>query len=791
MATRRKSSSTSWTGKALLGAVSVLGSGPRSDELFSDSKLLTTAARDLVLDSLYRKWMPASECTLDAIARHLPDPAPRGAHGLLDGEALFHFAEDAEALIDYTVAVDAGAGAGAPAVEVSRSVKGRKSHGAYFTPHDLAAYMVDQCLAPVLEACDGPTSDLLKIRVLDPAMGTGRFLLAAAERIAGEAAAGERDEILDLRRRVSRSCLFGIDRSGFAVRAARYLLGLFAGDERSLDFDFLRQGDSLVSEAAARDFDEAGGFPEAFFPGKAAPDAAFDAIVGNPPYVAAKNEPSSFLARHKGRSGQSDHYLLFIHKYVAKKYLRARGAVSFVVPDPLLCRGNAEGARQRLLDEVDLARLIHAKGLFPEAGVANAIFLGRRPAAESGAGDGVSSDGVSGDGVSGDGVSGDRRSYSSVRVHRLETREECRRLFDDGPKKETLFTRDVPVEFFRRSPGNEFRYLLAGGAESLLERLDTTRPPLADVGVVVRSLGSVARSRGAIFRGEEIGKEKVRSLAGGSCAGGVPILVGGESISPFVLRDDGLLIPEKAVRKDLSRYRRQKILLQKSTGRLVAALDTKGFVFPQSVYGVLVDDPRIGNAFLLAQLNSHLLNYTLHVMFTGYKLVQPQIEIEDIRRLPVIVPEFEESTEARLPSLETAKGLYRQFLDTEDPGWVLEYLEESLKLGPHKGSALIHDLLDYLGARLIDASAGGGDGKGERSPLEWLIDLMIYRICGLKVDEIELVEGFFGDDPATDGFQEVEAAAAQLGAEDPERRDPSLWRKEAPHLYGGETECTS
>jgi len=775
MATCRKSSSTNWAGKALLGAVSVLGSGPRSEELLSDSEILTMAARDLVLDTLYRKWMPTAEGSLDMIARHFPEPPPRGAHGLYDGEALFRFAENAEALIDYAVSLDAGAAAGTPDVGVSRSVKGRKSRGAYFTPHDLAGYMVDQCLAPVFESCDGPISDLLKIRVLDPAMGTGRFLLAAAERIVGEAAAGGRAEILDLRRRVSRSCLFGVDRSGFAVRAAHCLLGLYTSAEGNLDFPFFRQGDSLVSEAAARDFDEAGGFPEAFFPGDAAPDAVFDAIVGNPPYVAAKNEPSSFLAPHKGRSGQSDHYLLFIHKYVAKKYLRARGAVSFVVPDPLLCRANAEGARQRLLDEVDLTRLVHAKGLFPEAVVANVIFVGRRPA-----GDKEADYGDSG---------------GAVRVHRLETRGDCRRLFDDGPKKENLFKRDVPVEFFRRSPGNEFRYLLAGGAESLIERLDTTRPPLADVGVVVRSLGSVARSRGAIFRGEEIGKETVRNLvggsSGGSSGGSVPILLGGENISPFVLRDDGFLIPEKAVRKDLARYRRQKILLQKSTGHLVAALDTRGFVFPQSVYGVLVDDPRIGNAFLLAQLNSHLLNYTLHVMFTGYKLVQPQIEIEDIRRLPVIVPEFEESTEARLPSLETAKGLYRQFVDTEDPGWVLEYLEESLKLGPHKGSALIHDLLDYLGARLIDASAGGGDGKEERARLEWLIDLMIYRICGLNVDEIELVEGFFADDPAPDGFQEVEKAAVQLGAEDPERRDPALWRKEAPHLYGGETECTS
>ena len=317
----------------------------------------------------------------------------------------------------------------------------------------------------------------------------------------------------------------------------------------------------------------------------------------------------------------------------------------------------------------------------------------------------------------------------------------------------------------------------------MVERLDTTLPPPSGQGVVVRSLGSIAKARGSIFRGEEIGKEKIRSLMRHKAAGGVPVLLGGENIARFSIRDDGFLIPPDAVRKDLSRYRRQKILLQKSTGRLVAALDSKGFVFPQSVYGVVVNDSRIGYAFVLAQLNSHLINYFLHVMFTGYKLVQPQIEIEDIKRLPVIVPEFAESAEARQPSLETAKGLYRQFLETGDPGWVLEYLEESLKIGSNKGSALIHDLLEYLGTRMIEAASSPAD-QDERQPLEWLIDLMIYRICGLDVDEVELVENFFsGEVP--------DSASLEFARDDPERRDRALWKKGEAHLYGGDGSCTS
>ena len=660
-----------------------------------------------------------------------------------------------------------GTESGATKTRVVQSKSKRKTQGMFFTPYELATHMVDECLSPVLGACSGPIDELLKLRVLDPAMGTGRFLLAAAERITGEAAPAQREEIVDLRRKVVDSCLFGVDRSAFAIDAALCVMGLYTDQNLARSgLCNLRVGDSLVGPGADHDFAWEGGFPESFFcsdeeVGEKKFDA-FDVIVGNPPYVASKNEPASFYAPYLGKAGQSDYYLLFIHKYVKRKYLRPGGAVSFVVPDPILCRHNAESVRLRLLEEVELEGLIHARGLFADLGVANVVFFARRP---------------------GEDRPERKASASLVTVARLETSVECRRYFQKATRGASGFVREIPRAFFRRTPGKEFRYLLSGGAEKVVERLDTTLPPPSGQGVVVRSLGSIAKARGSIFRGEEIGKDKMRSLMRRKAAAGVPVLLGGENIARFAIRDDGFIIPADAVRKDLSRYRRQKILLQKSTGRLVAALDSKGFVFPQSVYGIVVNDSRIGYAFVLAQLNSHLINYFLHVMFTGYKLVQPQIEIEDIKRLPVIVPEFAESAEARQPSLETAKGLYRQFLETGDPGWVLEYLEESLKIGSNKGSALIHDLLEYLGTRMIE-SASSPAGHDERQPLEWLIDLMIYRICGLDVDEVELVENFFS-------AEESGSAALGFDHDDPERRDRALWKKGEAHLYGGDGSCIS
>ena len=299
----------------------------------------------------------------------------------------------------------------------------------------------------------------------------------------------------------------------------------------------------------------------------------------------------------------------------------------------------------------------------------------------------------------------------------------------------------------------------------------------------------------AIFRGEEIGKEKLRELAAAAGPEDPAVLLGGESVARYAIRGPGLRIPAGAVKKGLERYRRPKIVVQKSAGRLIAAFDREGRVFPQSVYGILLDDPRIGYPFLLTQLNSRLLGWYMHVMFTGYKLVQPQIEIEDIRRLPVAVPEFENPSEARRPSLEAAKSLYRRFLETDDPGWVLDYVEENQKLSARSGSAQIHDLLEFLGTRLIENAAAGREDESaglERERLDWLTDLLIYRIFGLELEEIETVEKFFAEEDARAATEAAGKEGNPLPAGDPETRDPALFRRGESHLYAaGEQECDS
>ena len=86
----------------------------------------------------------------------------------------------------------------------------RKTSGSYYTPEDLVRLLILSALLPVIRdrlskatTRQEKREALLAIRVLDPACGSGHFLLAAARRLALELArveAGDDEPSEDLRR---------------------------------------------------------------------------------------------------------------------------------------------------------------------------------------------------------------------------------------------------------------------------------------------------------------------------------------------------------------------------------------------------------------------------------------------------------------------------------------------------------------------------------------------------------------------------------------------------------------
>lgn len=149
--------------------------------------------------------------------------------------------------------------------EGSTAGNARKTSGSYYTPDSLVQELIKSALDPVIEQRlqarpDNPTEALLSIRVLDPACGSGHFLLAAARRLAeklaelrsvesGQEGAVRPQDYRHALREVVARCIFGVDRNPMAIELARTALWLEGFEEgRPLSFldHHLQVGDALL-----------------------------------------------------------------------------------------------------------------------------------------------------------------------------------------------------------------------------------------------------------------------------------------------------------------------------------------------------------------------------------------------------------------------------------------------------------------------------------------------------------------------------------------------------------------
>jgi hypothetical protein len=184
----------------------------------------------------------------------------------------------------------------------------RKTTGSYYTPDQLVQLLIVSALLPViadrLSKASTPEEKeqaLLAIRVLDPACGSGHFLLAAARRLALELArirAGDEEPSEELRqeclREVVAHCIYGVDKNPMAVELCKVALWIEAVDPgKPLSFldAHIQCGDSLVGVFDPKVLDQG------------IPDEAYKPLTGDdkPTCTSLKKENASY--RKAGQQG--------------------------------------------------------------------------------------------------------------------------------------------------------------------------------------------------------------------------------------------------------------------------------------------------------------------------------------------------------------------------------------------------------------------------------------------------------------------------------------------------------
>jgi len=318
---------------------------------------------------------------------------------------------------------------------------GRKTNGVYYTPEWVVERIVREALGGRLTeikrecgwtvddfgvattgdvaAIDAYRERLQGVRVLDPACGSGAFLITALKylltewrsildlrrRVSGDAMTRDEDELI---RDVLRTNLYGVDINPSSVEITQLALWLHTarGDRPLSSLDaHIRDGNSLIDDhfwlgqqnldldeegrERINTFDWAEAFPEAMA------DGGFDVVLGNPPYVKLQNfrkahpdmadylrngrPGTAFTGYRSAQSGHFDLYLPFIEKGIA--LLRPGGRLGYIAPSVWVMNEYGENLRTLIAGQRLLSRWLDFRShqIFEEATVYTALQFFRCP----------------------------------------------------------------------------------------------------------------------------------------------------------------------------------------------------------------------------------------------------------------------------------------------------------------------------------------------------------------------------------------------------------------------------
>lgn len=271
-------------------------------------------------------------------------------------------------------------------VTVDKDAKKRKERGIYYTPSFIVDYIVRNALGPVLDKCES-VGDLKKIKVLDPACGSGSFLVKALDLIYEKYLefGNPGDEYTKLTILIDN--IYGVDLDEQAVEIARLNLLISALDHRmqlpKLDKN-IKNGNSLISGTDEelkkyfgknfrdkKPFNWEEEFSEVFTQG------GFDVIIGNPPYIKEYTDKSAFDGLHNSPyyQGKTDIWTMFA--CVSIDLLKRSGLLGFIAPNNWVSNAGASIFRDKILQDGELKSFVDFGDykVFKEAGIQTMIFV--------------------------------------------------------------------------------------------------------------------------------------------------------------------------------------------------------------------------------------------------------------------------------------------------------------------------------------------------------------------------------------------------------------------------------
>jgi hypothetical protein len=257
----------------------------------------------------------------------------------------------------------------------------RRQSGSYYTPEYIVDYIVKNTVGEKIKSIKkqikkGSIVDnqsivnlLEDVKVLDPAMGSGHFLLSAANFITGEIVnlpkryfSGDKAQGVDrelINSLVFQHCIYGVDLNSLAVELTKFsfFLAGYSHESSLLLYDHkFKCGNSLIDNdlIVNNAFHWKKEFPEVY-----TKNDGFDCIIGNPPYgnLLTHEEKSYIQYNYPNPKDKIGDNIVkpFINR--AHQLLGDGGYLSFIIPKSLIFVSGWQDSRLLLLQHLNLLEI--------------------------------------------------------------------------------------------------------------------------------------------------------------------------------------------------------------------------------------------------------------------------------------------------------------------------------------------------------------------------------------------------------------------------------------------------
>jgi type I restriction-modification system DNA methylase subunit len=619
--------------------------------------------------------------------------------------------------------------------KVEQKPEVRKAGGVYYTPQYIVEYIVKQTVGKLLERCKTP-ADVARLKILDPACGSGSFLLGAFDALIhwhetyfaahpdkmtekqGKqfiilAYKDERGNLCltsQMKANILRNTLYGVDVDRQATEVAQMSLYLKVleglSNEPQLKLGFhdailpsldknIPCGNSLISSDFFQNqllfedfraltekekrhinpFDWDKKFP---FLGDV---QGFDAVIGNPPYALVgsdrPDEQQYFTSGlYKLTAYKINLYVLFLERGL-KLLKNFHSFLGFIIPKSLVFNTFFKDTRMQLLSRYEIPMIVEIREkVFEDAEVGDSILFFARK--------------------------GNTPTENVLRYFKVKNIVPQFDIVEQYEATQHDLLSDSESQFYKK--GFSIKVPVRGLGE--IAMVSNGLNP-GNVRHILLSISQITDKHKRMVLGRDV--QRYELGWSGMWVNYDPTLK--DRIKLSDIKSKAGMTAQKRVDFALRTpeiYTPNKILVRKTADHIIATYDPEGFYYDSLAYGVQLNpDCKLSTLYVLGILNSRLLNFLHEGIAMNQDKVFAKVLAENLKKLPIRVLDISRKEE----KIKHAK--------------MAEFVEKMLKLHQDKSTASAFDR-EHLEMQI------------ERT--DQAIDALVYDLYGLTADEIAIIE---------------------------------------------------